>query len=260
MQILVLVKPVPIVGTERLDAQHQTQRAALELNGNDEYMLERALKLTEAGGGEVSLLAMAPAAGVDALRKGLAIGATRAYHVIDDALAGSDIRATVSVLSAAVGRVGADLVFVGAGSSDGSGSVVSAALAARLGLAYLSDAADIALVDSPGASAVRVRRPMDGGRELVQVGLPAVVMGTQLLGEPRYPSLRGIMAARSREIITWSLADLGLDPATVGWVAATTRVVEAVAPSARGTATVINTTPDAAASAVLDFLVSRGII
>ena len=156
MHIAVLVKPVPIVGVERLGGDSRTMREQLELNGNDEYMLERAIRLTEAGGGEVSLLAMAPAAGVDALRKGLAIGATRAYHVVDDALAGSDIRATVSVLGAAdQPRVGADLVFVGAGSSDGSGSVVSAALAARLRLPYLGDAADITLEEAGGRPAVR---------------------------------------------------------------------------------------------------------
>jgi len=260
VQILVLVKPVPIVGTERLDAQHQTQRAALELNGNDEYMLERALQLTEAHGGEVSLLAMAPQAGVDALRKGLAIGATRAYHVVDEALAGSDIRATVSVLSAALRRVPADLVLVGAGSSDGAGSVVSAAIAARSGLPYLSDAADISLVDPSGASAVRVRRPLNGGHEVVHVRLPAVVMGTQLLGEPRYPTLRGIMAARSREIITWSLADLGLDPTAVGWAAATTRVLDTASPPERGAATVISAPPAEAAAAVVDVLAGLGLV
>ncbi len=260
MQLLVLVKPVPIVGTERLGGDLRTIREPLELNGNDEYMLERALRLTEADGGEVSLLAMAPAAGVDALRKGLAIGATRAYHVVDEAIRGSDIRATVSVLSAAIGRVGADLVFVGAGSSDGSGSVVSAALAARLRLPYLGDAADITLLDIAGARAVRARRPMGGGHEVVQVGLPALVMGTQLLGEPRYPSLRGIMAARTREIITWSLADLGIDPATVGWGAATTEVTSAVVPPERGAATVVTAPPDQAAATLIDFLAGRGLV
>ena len=227
MRIVVLVKPVPVVGSERLGADMRTDRTTLELNGNDEYMLERALKLVEGHGGEVSLLAMAPAAGVDALRKGLAIGATRAYHVVDDALAGSDIRATVAVLCAALRTIDADLVFVGAGSSDGAGAVVSAAVAARLRLPYLGDAADIELVgEGTPPTGVRVRRPLHGGHEVVQVGLPAVVMGTQLLGEPRYPSLRGIMAARTREIVTWSLADVGVDPAAVGWGAASTRVTE----------------------------------
>ncbi|MCY7417783.1 MAG: electron transfer flavoprotein subunit beta/FixA family protein [Chloroflexi bacterium] len=260
MHILVLVKPVPLVGTERLDEQRQTVRGALELNGNDEYMLERALQLTEADGGEVSLLAVAPAAGVDALRKGLAIGAVRAYHIVDDAMAGSDIRATLRVLAAAIRRLSADLVFVGAGSSDGAGSVMSAALAARLRLPYIGDASDIQIVDTSGDRAVQVRRPATGGQEVLQTRLPAVVMGTQLLGEPRYASLRGIMAARSREIVTWSLADLGIDPATVGWGAVTTRVLEAHTPPDRGTATVVSAPPDQAAAAIVDFLVSRGLI
>ncbi len=260
MHIVVLVKPVPVVGTEHLDGAYRTLRDTLELNGNDEYMLERALRLTEADGDEVSLLAMAPATGVDALRKGLAIGAARAHHVVDDALEGSDIRSTVSVLGAAIGRVGADLVFAGAASSDGAGAVVGAALAARLRLPYLADAADIELVDAAGAAAVRVRRPMGSGHEVVQVDLPALVMGTQLLGEPRYPSLRGIMAARTREIITWSVADLGIDPATVGGGAATTQVTSAVVPPERGAASVVNLPPDQAAEAVVDFLAGRGLI
>jgi electron transfer flavoprotein beta subunit len=260
VHIVVLVKPVPVVGTERLDADLRTERVALELNGNDEYLLEKALKLTEAHGGEVSLLAMAPAAGIDALRKGLAIGATRAYHVVDDALAGSDIRATVAVLCAALRRIDADLVFVGAGSSDGAGSVISAAIAARLGRPYLGDAADIELVEAAGSGAVRVRRPLRGGYEVVQVGLPAVVMGTQLLGEPRYPSLRGIMAARSREIVTWGLSDIGIPAADVGWAAATTRVVATATPPERGAAVVVAAPPAEAAVAVVDFLASRGLV
>ena len=260
MHILVLVKPVPIVGTERLDADLRTERIALELNGNDEYVLERALKLAETHAGEVSLLAMAPAAGVDALRKGLAVGATRAYHVVDEALAGSDVRATVAVLCAALRRIGSDLVLAGAGSSDGAGAVVSAAVAARLGLPYLGDAADIELVGEGTPTGVRIRRPMHGGHEVVEVSLPALVMGTQLLGEPRYPSLRGIMAARSREIITWSLADLGLGPASVGLTAAGTQVLRTAEPPGRAGARVVTGRPDDVAAEVVAFLAGRGII
>jgi len=260
VHIVVLVKPVPVVGSERLDGELRTERGALELNGNDEYKLERALKLTEAHGGEVSLLAMSPATGIDALRKGLAIGATRAYHVVDDALAGSDIRATVAVLCVALRKIDPDLVFAGAGSSDGAGSVVSAAVAARLRLPYLGDAADIELVRDGTPTAVRVRRPHHGGHEVVQVGLPALVMGTQLLGEPRYPSLRGIMAARTREIVSWSLADLGLDPAAVGWAATTTLVEGTMEPPVRGGATVISAPPVEAAAAIRDLMSSLGLI
>ena len=127
-----------------------------------------------------------------------------------------------------------------------------------MGLPYLADAAEIELVDE--TAVVRVRRPLHGGHEVVQVGLPAVVMGTQLLGEPRYPSLRGIMAARTREIVTWSLADLGMDPATVGRSAATTRVVSTMTPPARGTATVVSAPPDEAAAGIVDLLASLGLV
>ena len=244
VRIVVLVKLVPVVGDERLGVDMCTDRTILELNGNDEYVLERALRLVEEHGGDVSLLAMGPASGVHALRKGLAMGATRAYHVVDDALAGSDVRATVAVLCAALRKVDADLVCAGAGSSDGAGAVVSAAVAARLGLPYLGDASDISLVGIAGTPVVRARRPMGSGHEVVQVRLPAVVMGTQLLGEPRYPSLRGMMAARTREIITWDLAELGIEPASVGWAASGTRVIDAATPPERGTATVVTTPPD----------------
>ncbi|MDQ3555091.1 MAG: electron transfer flavoprotein subunit beta/FixA family protein, partial [Chloroflexota bacterium] len=202
MHIVVLLKAVPIVGNERLDDGYRTQRTQLEANGNDEYVLEKALKLTEAGGGEVSLLTMGPAGATDALRKALAMGATRAYHVQDDALAEACLRQTIDVLTAAVKKLEFDLLFCGADTSDGQGGVVAPALAARLGLPYLSYASEI----EPGESTVRVHRLSPTGYDVLEAATPALVMGTQVLGEPRYPSLRGIMQARSKEVTTWSLA------------------------------------------------------
>ena len=154
MRIVVLLKAVPIVGTERLlDAFRVDRGSGLEANGNDEYVLEAALQLTEQHGGEVTLLTVGPAGALEALRKGLAMGAARAVHVQDDAVAGSDARGTVRVLAAALGRLEYDLVFAGADSSDGLGGVVPAWLAARLGLPYLSYAARIepAVSDDKGA-------------------------------------------------------------------------------------------------------------
>jgi electron transfer flavoprotein beta subunit len=259
MHIVVLLKAVPVVGTERLDAQQRTERAQLESNGNDEYVLEKALKLADANPGtEVSLLSMGPAAAMDALRKALAMGATRAYHVQDAGLAGSSVRATVDVLAAALGKLEFDLVFAGADSSDGLGGVVGAALAARLGLPYLSYASEV----EPAAdgSSVRIHRLSPSGYDVLEAPTPALVMGTQLLGEPRYPSLRGIMQARSKETVTWSLADLGIDPGAAGTNAAETRVVGADPPSQRGGATVIKEPPDVAAQQVVDFLAARRLI
>lgn len=256
MHIVVLLKAVPVVGTERLGPDGRVQRIQLEANGNDEYVLEKALKLTEADGGEVSLLSMGPSPALDALRKALAMGATRAYHIADDAIAGSCIRATVDILAAALRKLEFDLLFVGADTSDGLGGVVAPALAARLGLPYLSYASEI----EPTEGGVRVRRLSATGYDVLEAPTPALVMGTQVLGEPRYPSLRGIMQARNKEVVTWSLADLGIDPSSVGEAAATTRVTGSEAPPTRSGAHVVRGSPDEAVTAIVDFLASRRLI
>ena len=261
MHIVVLLKPVPVVGTERLDAGWRTQRTQptqLEANGNDDYSLEKALKLVDAHGGEVSLLTMGPPSALDTLRKALAMGATRAYHVQDERLAGSDARATVDVLTAALRRLTFDMLFCGADTSDGQGGIVGAALAARLGLPYLSYASEIE--PAPDGSAVRIHRLSPTGYDVLEAGTPAVVMGTQLLGEPRYPSLRGIMQARNKEVAVWSLDDLGLDPGSVGAAAATSAVLGADPPPQRGGARIVKDAPDAAVAQVVEFLASRRLI
>lgn len=256
MHIVVLLKAVPIVGNERLDDGYRTQRVQLEANGNDEYVLEKALKLTEPAGGEVSLLTMGPAGAADALRKALAMGATRAYHVLDDALAGACLRQTIDVLTAAAQKLEFDLLFCGADTSDGQGGVVAAALGARLGLPYLSYASEI----EPTGGGVRVRRLSPTGYDVLEASTPALVMGTQVLGEPRYPSLRGIMQARSKEVTTWSLADLGIDPSTVGAAAATTRVLGSEAPPQRSGAMVLKGAPEEVVAQTVDFLAQRRLI
>lgn len=256
MHIVVLLKAVPVVGNERLDDGYRTQRTQLEANGNDEYVLEKALKLTEAAGGEVSLLSMGPPGALDAIRKALAMGATRAYHVQDEALAGACLRQTVEVLTAAVQKLQFDLLFCGADSSDGQGGVTAAALAARLGLPYLSYAAEI----TPADGGVRVHRLSPTGYDVLEASTPALVMGTQVLGEPRYPSLRGIMQARSKEVTTWSLADLSIDPTTVGGDSATTRVLGKEAPPQRSGATILKGAPEEVVAQTVDFLAQRRLI
>jgi electron transfer flavoprotein beta subunit len=258
MHIVVLLKAVPVVWNERLDERFRTQRSALEANGNDEYVLEKALKLTEAHGGEITLLSMGPAAAQEALRKALAMGATRAIHIQDDALAGSCILGTVNTLTAALRRLTFDLVFAGADTSDGQGGVVAPAVAAKLGLPYLSYASEIE--PAPDGSNVRVHRLSAMGYDVLESPTPAFVMGTQVLGEPRYPSLRGIMQARSKEIQTWSLADLGIEPGTVGEAGATTRVLGGERPPERAGARFVKESPEVAVAQVVDFLASRRLI
>jgi electron transfer flavoprotein beta subunit len=201
---------------------------------------------------------MGPPTAVDGLRKGLAMGATRAIHVADEGLAGSDVRATVDVLAAVLRTLVADLILTGADSSDGAGGVVGAALAARLDLPYLSYASEIE--PAPDGSSVRTHRLSATGYDVLEAPTPAVVMGTQVLGEPRYPSLRGIMAARSKEIANRTLADLGIEPASVGAAAATTRVLTADPPPARAGAQVIRAPADEAVPQIVAFLAGRRLV
>ncbi len=257
MNIVVLLKAVPVVGTERLGTDLLTDRSVPpEANGNDEYLLEKALKLTEAHGGEVTLLAVGPTNAAEALRKALAMGAARAFQVADDAIRGSCIRANVDILAAALQQLEYDLVFTGADTSDGQGGVVGAALAARLGLPYLSYASEI----EPTDKGIRIHRLSQTGYDVLEAPTPALVMGTQLLGAPRYPSLRGIMQARSKPIETWSLADLGIEPAAVGIGAATTKTIDAAKPPERAGATFVREPADAAAAQIVDFLAARRLI
>ena len=264
MHIVVLVKPVPdpASGGERLGADGRLERAGIPavVNGNDEYALEAALKLTAAAGegSEVTLLSMAPASAPETLRKALAMGATRGVHVSDPTLAGSCTVSTATVLAAALRTLECDLVLAGVDTSDGVGGTVPAAVAAHLGLPFLSYAARIE--PDEAARTVRVRRISPTGYDLLDAAMPAVISCTQVLGEPRYPSLKGIMAARSKEIATRSLADLGLDASSVGGSVATTTVTSSRTPPARAATEVVRATPAEGATRIVEFLSARRII
>ncbi len=264
MHIVVLVKPVPdpASGGERLGPDDRLDRAAAPavVNGNDEYALEAALKLAAAAGegSEVTLLSMAPASAPETLRKALAMGATRGIHVTDPALAGSCAVSTARVLAAALEGLEFDLVLAGIDTSDGVGGTVPAAVAARLGLPFLSYAARIEPDEQAGL--VRVRRISPTGYDLLEAAMPALISCTQALGEPRYPSLKGIMAARAKEIATRSLADLGIDSTTVGGAAATTTVLATKVPPTRAATEVIRGTAQEGATRIVEFLAQRRLI
>ena len=264
MHIVVLVKPVPdpASGGERLGPDGRLDRAAAPavVNGNDEYALEAALKLTAAAGegSEVTLLSMAPVSAPDTLRKALAMGATRGIHVTDPGLAGSCAVSTAKVLAAALKQLEFDLVLAGVDTSDGLGGTVPAAVAAHLGVPFLSYAARIEPDESVGT--VRVRRISPTGYDLLEALMPALISCTQALGEPRYPTLKGIMAARSKEIATRSLADLGVDGSAVGGAVTTTQVIDTMTPPARGATEVIRGTPEEGATRIVEFLAQRRLI
>jgi electron transfer flavoprotein beta subunit len=247
-------------GGERLGPDMRLDRQAVPavINANDEYALEAALKLTEAHGGEVTLVSMAPPAGAETLRKGLAMGAHRGVLVSDPALAGSCTVSTARVLAAALRDVEFDLLLAGADTSDGGGGVVAPGVAALLSLPYLSYAAKIE--PDPDARTVRVRRISPTGFDLIESPMPAVVVCTQALGEPRYPSLKGIMAARSKEVVTRSLAEVGISPDDAGGAVATTKVLEATKPPARAATRVVREPAPEAAKQLVAFLADRRIV
>jgi electron transfer flavoprotein beta subunit len=262
LRIVVLTKPVPdpAAAAERLGPDGRLDRAASPsvINGNDEYTLEAALKLVEAHGGEVTLLSMAPPNGVETMRKGLAMGAHKGVLVTDPALAGSDYGATIAALVAALQGLEYDLVLAGFDTSDGVGGVIGAAVATKLKLPYLSSAA--AIEPDVDGGTVRVRRISPTGFDVLEAPMPALIVGTQLLGEPRYPSLKGIMAARSKEVVTKSAADLGLEAGAVGAGAAKTKVTGQQKPPARGATQVVRGSAEEGAKAIVDLLASRRLI
>ncbi len=220
MKIVVLVKHVPDASADRTFSEDKTtDRVGVDgiLSELDEYAIEEALKVSDAGDAEVIVMTMGPEQAIEAVRKGLQMGADSGVHIVDDALHGSDAVATSAVLAAAITKVGdVDLVLTGMASTDGGMSVVPAMLAERLGIAHVGFVGELTVSESQ----VTGRRDGDVASETVQANLPAIVSVTDQINEPRYPSFKGIMAAKKKPVQTWSLADLDIDPSTVGLAAA----------------------------------------
>lgn len=226
MNIVVCVKHVPDAQGERgFSEDNTTDRENVDglLSELDEYAVESALKITEAEGGEVTALTVGPAAALDAVKKALQMGADKAVHVSDEAIAGSDALATSLVLAEAIKKVGQpDLVLFGLASTDGGMSVVPAMVAERLGLPQVTQVSTLEVADGN----VSGRRDSDVASETVVASLPAVVSVTDQINEPRYPSFKGIMAAKKKPVEEMSLSDLGVDAGQVGLDNASTKVLE----------------------------------
>jgi electron transfer flavoprotein beta subunit len=226
MKIVVLVKQVPDSGSERnLRSDDSTvDRASANnvINEMDEYAIEAALKLQEAHGGEVTILTMGPDRASESIRKALSMGPDNAVHILDDALHGSCALATSKVIAAALKTLAPDLVITGAESTDARGQVLPHMLGERLGLATLTGARKLTV----DGSSVSIERQTEEGYEVVTATAPAVVSVWDTINEPRYPSFKGIMAAKKKPVQTLSLGDLGIDAGEVGFAGASTVVVE----------------------------------
>ena len=228
MNIVVLVKQVPDTWAEKkLDPQNSTvDRASVDavMNEIDEYAVEEALRIKEAHGGEVTVLTMGPERAVETIRKALSMGADKAVHLSDGALEGSCAPQTSKALAQTLGTLEYDLVVLGSESTDARLSIMAPLLAERLGVPQLSGARKVEV--DPGAGTVRIERQTDYGYDVVEGSLPAVVSVVEKINEPRYPSFKGIMAAKKKPLTTVTTADVGLDASEVGLANATNKVTD----------------------------------
>jgi electron transfer flavoprotein beta subunit len=226
MNIVVCVKYVPDAQADRtfVESDKTTDRVGVDglLSELDEYAIEEALLLTEAGEGEVTILTGGPEQASDALKKALQMGADRAVHVVDPQIHGTDALGTSTILAKAIQKLDPqpDLVMTGMASTDGTMGVVPTMLAERLGLPAVTFASELTV----GDGTVTVRRDNDAASQTIEATLPALVSVTDQINTPRYPSFKGIMAAKKKPVDTWSLADLGIEPSEVGLDAAWTKV------------------------------------
>ena len=257
MKIVVCVKQIP-EGHGRLDPQTQRldRRGECALNPFDANAVEEALRLCDgADGSEIAVMSMGPTKAQDALRKALAMGADRAVLISDEAAAGSDLVATSYALAKALEREGADLVLVGQQAGDSDGAVLWAAIADRLRVPVVSQAAEVAQADGK----LTVKRQTEFGYDVIETPLPAVVAVSDAINEPRYPSLKGIMGAKSKPQETLSLADLGIEPDRSGEQGSRTEVYALNDPPPRGESRKIEGDGNAA-QAVLEFLADKRLI
>jgi electron transfer flavoprotein beta subunit len=226
------------------------------LNEFDTHALEEALRIGEQeGNGEVVALLMGPPKAADSLRKALAVGADRAVHVADDALAGSDLVATSRALAKAVERESPDLILFGQQAADSDGAVLCAAVADRLHLPVISQAASLELADGKA----KVKRQTEYGYDVIEAPLPCVVAVSDAINEPRYPSLKGIMGAKKKPQDSVTGADLGLGPEEIGATGSRTEVYAVGEPPPRGESRRIEDNGNAA-EAILEYLAEKKLI
>jgi electron transfer flavoprotein beta subunit len=259
MNIVVCVKQVPDTAVERTlkpgDGTLDRQTPDGLINELDEYAIEEGLRIAEAHGGEVTIFSMGPAKASESIRKALSMGADKAVHLSDDGLAGSDALATSAAMAAALKQVGFDLVICGSESTDARGGVLPAMLAEQLGVPQLTLASK---VDIEGTSAT-IRRVTDDGYAVVTASLPAVVSVVEKINEPRYPSFKGIMAAKKKPVQTLSLADIGLGADAVGLGGSATAVADFAARPPRAAGVIVKDDGDGGVK-VAAFLAERKFI
>ena len=261
MRILVTVKHVPDLQSQRSFTEGRVTRSGDDgtMNELDEHAVEAALQLVEAAGeGEVYALTVGGPDAVAAVRKALQLGVHHAIHVSDEVIADSDVFGTAKVIAAAVRKVHEeaplDLVITGMAALDGLTSMLPTALAAELDWSQATLASAVSVADGE----VTIERHLPDAHETLVAPLPAVVSVTDEANKPRYPNFKLIMAARKAPVTQWSLADLGIDPASVGKAGSRTVVVDASPAPPRENRVKITDTGDAGTQ-LADFLIEKGL-
>lgn len=256
MKVAVCMKHVPD-GRLRLDpaSKRMDRSGSGDVNKMDLYAVEEALRVKGGDDGEVVAVSMGPEPAAESLRTAMAMGANRAVLVSDPALVGSDLVATSAALATALERESPDLVLFGQQTSDGGGALLWAAVADRLSRPVVSQATALEV----GDGSVRVTRQTEFGDEVVEVPLPAIVAVTDAINEPRYASLRGMMAAKRKPLDVLSVAELGVEPGAVGEAGSMTEVLGLGAPPSRGDALRVEDEATAA-QAIVEFLVERQVV
>ncbi len=261
MNIVVCVKYVPdSTGDRRFEADNTVDRVGVDglLSELDEYAVEQALQIKENSSDdvEVTVLSVGPEQATDAIRKALQMGADKGVHVVDEGIAGSDAPATSLVLAEAIKKLPHDLVVCGMASTDGSMGVVPAMLAERLAVPAVTLGSEVKV----DGTTVTIRRDGDTSTDTVEGSMPLVLSVTDQSGEARYPSFKGIMAAKKKPMETWSLGDLGVDAEQVGLSAAWSVVESTEARPPRSKGEVVTDEDGSGATALVEFLASKKFI
>jgi electron transfer flavoprotein beta subunit len=262
VKIVVTVKLVPDPNAEkRIDPQtKRLVRTGVEtvLNPYDEYALEAALQLKERAGGDarVTVFSMGPETLRETLRKALAMGADDAVMLADPGLEGSDVWATAYAIAGALRKLDFDLLIVGGLTDDSSTGAVPGALAEHLGLPCVTNARKIEMAEGR----LEVERETDVGYQTVRTPLPALLTTALTFGEPRYASLKGIMGAKKKTIVTTALADLALEQ-PVGAAGSKTELRSFAPPAARGNGRTVEASDGATgARAIFEFLQEKKLV
>jgi electron transfer flavoprotein beta subunit len=238
MNVVVCVKQIPDpAAPSALDPGTHTlvRTGKLIMDDSDNYGVEMALQLASGEGDQVILVSMAPGGETSGLRTGLAMGAASAILISDDALAGSDALGTAKVLAAAIARAEPDLIVMATESTDGYTGTLPVQVAELMGLPSVTFAKAIAV----DGSSVKVERQTEAGFDEVTCPMPAVVTVTAGVVEPRYPSFKGIMAAKSKPVDNLTLADLGIDPSQVGSAGSRQEITEVTEAESRGSGEIV---------------------